>query len=61
MKKIKEIFLKKFKVMLADSAVFVNVPKINRGPIKGNDIKRILLDLKNNVYQIGTSVGIETE
>ncbi|GFV07543.1 CRC domain-containing protein [Trichonephila clavipes] len=55
---MKEVSLKKFKDLSVDSTVLVNVPKVDRGPLDGNNTVEIVLDTKNNLYQIGTSVGI---
>ncbi|GFX98340.1 hypothetical protein TNCV_4909831 [Trichonephila clavipes] len=55
---MKEVSLKKFKDLSEDSTVLVNVPKVDRGPLDGNNTVEIVLDTKNNLYQIGTSVGI---
>ncbi|GFY42653.1 integrase catalytic domain-containing protein [Trichonephila inaurata madagascariensis] len=62
--KMKEVSLKKFKDFSVNSTVLVNVPKVDRGPLDGNNIVGIaravarVLDTKNSLYQIGTSVGI---
>ncbi|GFU68908.1 SCAN domain-containing protein 3 [Trichonephila clavipes] len=56
--KMKEVSLKKFKDLSVDSTVLVNVPKVDRGPLDGSNIVGIILDTKNNLYQIGTSAGI---
>lgn len=56
--KMKEVSLKKFKDVLVNSTVLVDVPKVDRGPLDENNIVGIVLDIKNNLYQIGTSVGI---
>ncbi|KAI4463133.1 proteasome inhibitor [Holotrichia oblita] len=56
--KMKEVSLKKFKDVVVDSTVLVDVPKVDRGPLDGNNIVGIVLDIKNNLYQIGTSAGI---
>ncbi|GFV31360.1 histone-lysine N-methyltransferase SETMAR [Trichonephila clavipes] len=55
---MKEVSLKKFKDLSVDSTVLVNVPKVDRGPLDGNNTVEIVLDTKNNLYQIGISVGI---
>ncbi|KAJ8706063.1 hypothetical protein PYW07_015778 [Mythimna separata] len=55
---MKETCSKKFKDVLVGSTVLVDVPKVDRGPLDANSITGIVLDTKNNLFQIGTSVGI---
>jgi len=44
--------------VLVNSTVLVYVPKVDRGLLDGNNIVGIVLDIKNNLYQIDTSVVI---
>lgn len=39
-------------------SVFLNVPKIDRGPVDAKNISGKVLDMRHGVYQIGTSNGI---
>ncbi|GFY50027.1 integrase catalytic domain-containing protein [Trichonephila inaurata madagascariensis] len=56
--KMEEISLKKFKDLSMNSTVLVNVPKVDGDPFDGISIVGIVIDIKDNLYQIGTSVGI---
>ncbi|GFU75145.1 hypothetical protein TNCV_2055881 [Trichonephila clavipes] len=48
---MEEVPLKKFKDLSVDLTVLTNVPKVDRGPLNGNNIMGIILDIKNNLYQ----------
>ncbi|GFU54123.1 SCAN domain-containing protein 3 [Trichonephila clavipes] len=56
--KMEEVSLKKFKDLSMNSTVLVNVPKVDGDPFDGTNIVGIVIDIKDNLYQIGTSVGI---
>ncbi|KAF2883575.1 hypothetical protein ILUMI_22593 [Ignelater luminosus] len=52
--KMKDTSSKKFKDVLVSSTILIDVPKVDRGPLDANNIRRIVL----NLFQIGTSVGV---
>lgn len=49
---------KKFKKIDVGSSVLVQVPKVDRGPLDHQNIVGKVLNISNNLYQIGTSGGI---
>lgn len=49
---------KKFRAVGVGATVVVQVPKVDRGPLDGQNIVGKVLDIKNDLYQIGTSSGI---
>ncbi|KAL4704952.1 hypothetical protein ACJJTC_013409 [Scirpophaga incertulas] len=49
--------VKKLPVLNIGDSVFLNVPKIDRGPIDAKNISGKILDMRHGVYQIGTSNG----
>lgn len=56
--KMTEVAFKKFKDIEIGSGVLIEVPKVDRGPLDSKNIEGIIMDKKNGLYQIGTTVGI---
>lgn len=48
----------KFNELEIETFVIVAVPKFDRGPLDKKNIEGIIMDKKNNVYRIGTKVGV---
>ena len=41
-----------------EDTIILNISKFDRGPLDPKNIEGIVLDVRNNVYQIGTPAGV---
>ena len=51
---------KKFKEVSVGDSVALNVRKVDRGPLDSRNLLGRILNMRNNVYQIGTKNGVLT-
>lgn len=49
---------KLFTPLKVEDTIILNISKFDRGPLDPKNIEGIVLDVRNNVYQIGTPAGV---